>query len=126
MFHALGRLFRKEEPPKKPFVDQALGEFAFERNLGWKKQIVLGGKQAELVLGSDGEAPDEAMLQTAKSWLDQWSSQQPGIIEYIRRELAGWSDEPNLPVPEKLEAKFSPSRVVNPSGKVSEHSPVAE
>ena len=105
MFRALSTLFRKEQPLREPFVDQALGAFAFERDLGWKKQLVLGDREAELVLGSDGELPAEAMLQTAKSWLDQWSSQHPRIIEYIRRELAGWAFEPDPPVPEKLEVE---------------------
>ena len=103
MFSALNRLFRREEAPKKLFVDAVLGQFTFERDLGWKARLALGGRQAELVLGSDGESPSAEMLRTAKSWLEQWPSQHPRIIEYIRRELASWSDEPNLPVPDKLE-----------------------
>jgi hypothetical protein len=103
MFRALGKLFRKEEAPKEPFVDPVLGQFTFERRLGWKKQIVLGDTRAELVLGSDGEAPSEQMLRTAKSWVDQWQIEFPKIIDYIRRELLGWSGESALPVPEKFE-----------------------
>jgi hypothetical protein len=100
------RLFRKQYPqPTEPFVDTVLGEFAFDRDLGWKKHLVLGGQQAELVLGSDGEPPSEAMLQTARSWLESWSSQLPKIAGYIRSELRGWSDEPNLPQPEKFEVE---------------------
>jgi hypothetical protein len=105
MFRALNKLFRKEEAPKEPFVDPVLGQFTFEHGLGWKAQVVLGERQAELVLGSDGEAPSGEMLQSAKTWLDQWPSQHPKIIEYIGRELRGWSDEPNLPVPDKLEVE---------------------
>ena len=103
MFRALGRLFQKEEPPKEPFVDPVLGQFSFDRDLGWKKQLVLGDTQAELVLGSDNEPPSEEMLRTAKSWVDEWRSQLPKIIDYIRSELRGWAGDPNLPTPEKFE-----------------------
>jgi hypothetical protein len=105
MFRALGKLFRKEEAPKEPFVDPMFGQFTFERDLGWKKQIALGDTSAELVLGSNGEPPSEQMLRTAKSWVDQWHLQFPRIIDYIRRELGVWSDEPNLPGPEKFEVE---------------------
>ena len=98
------KLFRKQAlNPIEPFVDTVLGEFAFDRDLGWKRQVVLGGQQAQLVLGSGGEPPSEAMLQTARSWLENWNSQFPKIVAYIRSELRGWSDEPNLPQPEKFE-----------------------
>lgn len=50
MFYAFRKLFCKESA-SEPFVDALLGQFAFERNLGWKKQIALDDKQAELVLG---------------------------------------------------------------------------
>lgn len=105
MFRTLSRLFRKEETPKEPFVDPVLGQFTFDRDLGWEKQIVLGDTSAELVLGSDGEPPSEQMLRTARSWMDEWRSRFPMIIEYIRGELGGWSDEPNLPVPERFEVE---------------------
>jgi hypothetical protein len=58
-----------------------------------------------MVLGSDGEPPSNETLLTAKSWLDKWPSQRPRIIEYIRRELRGWSGEPDFPVPDKLEVE---------------------
>jgi len=105
MFRALNKLFRKEKPPKEPFVDSTLGQFTFEVGLGWKARVVLGVWQAELVLASDGEPPPAEMLRIAKSWLEQWPSQHPKIIDYIRRELRGWSDEPNLPVPDKLKVE---------------------
>ena len=54
MFRAFGKLFRKEESPKEPFVDPVFGQFTFERDLGWKKRIAPGETSAELVLGSDG------------------------------------------------------------------------
>ena len=84
-------------------MDPVLGQFTFERGLGWKAPAVVGGRQVELVLGSDGEPPSTGMVETARSWIAHWSSQHPKIIEYIRRELRDWSDEPNLPVPDKLE-----------------------
>ena len=105
MFRALTKLLRKPEPPRAPFVDQALGEFAFDRDLGWKKQVVLGGKKAELVLGSDGDAPSEEMLQTARSWVSGWSAELPKMIEYIRTELRKWAGEPSLPDPDKFEVE---------------------
>ena len=105
MFRTLGKMFRKEEASKQPFVDPRLGQFTFDRDLGWKKQFALGDTNVELVLGSGGEPPSDQMLRTAKSWMDEWRSQFPKIIEYIRRELADWSDEPNLPVPEKFEVE---------------------
>lgn len=105
MFRTLGKLFRKEEAPKEPYVDEVLGQFSFDRDLGWKRQIVLGDTSAELVLGSDGEPPSEQMLRTARSWVEQWPSQFPKIIEYIRSEFRHWSDQPNLPVPDKFEVE---------------------
>jgi hypothetical protein len=105
MFHALTKLFRKPEPPKQPFVDSLLGQFVFDRDLGWKKQIVLLGKSAELVIGSDGPVPSDAMVQTARSWVSAWPTQFPKVIEYIRKELGKWADEPNLPDPEKFEVE---------------------
>lgn len=105
MFRALNKLFRKVKAPRESFVDPVLGQFTFEPGLGWKAQAPLGEKQVELVFGSDGEPPSNMMLQTAKSWLDQWPSQHPRIIEFIRRELRDWSGELDLPVPEKLEAE---------------------
>jgi hypothetical protein len=105
MFRSLTKLLRKPETPKEPFVDRTLGQFAFERGLGWKKQILLGGRGAELVLGSDGDPPSDEMLQTARSWIDAWPTQFPKIIEYIRHEFSGWVGEPNMPVPEKFEVE---------------------
>lgn len=99
------RLFHKEEAPKSPFVDAVLGQFEFERDLGWKKQAILGGHLAELVLGSDGEPPSSEMLQMARSWVEQWHSRHPKIVEYIRTQLQDWSHEPDLPVPERLEVE---------------------
>ena len=105
MFRALGKLFRKEEAPEEPFVDPVFGQFTFDRDLGWKKQIALGDTHAELVFGSDGEPPSEEMLRMANSWKEEWPSQFPKIIEYIRRELEDWSNEPNLPVPDRFEVE---------------------
>src|SRR5260221_535 len=105
MFRAPTKLLRKDRPPMEPFVDKGLGRFTFDRDLGWKKQIILGGKEAELVIGSDGEPPSDEMLQTAKSWLDGWPSEFPKIINYMRTELRNWSDGPNLPQPEKFEVE---------------------
>ena len=56
MFRALGKLFRKEDAPKKPFVDPVLGQFSFDRDLGWKQQIVLGDALAERENARDGKA----------------------------------------------------------------------
>jgi|SRR5579871_2679143 len=103
MFSALRKLFRNQEILNEPFVDQVLGQFEFERGLGWKGRVLLENKMVEVVLGSDGEPPSEEMLRTARSWLKQWELQRPKIIEYIRGELAKWIGEPNPPVPERLE-----------------------
>jgi hypothetical protein len=105
MFRLPTKLFRTPVVPKEPFVDKILGPFAFQRGLGWKKQILLGGKGAELVLGSEGEPPSDDMLQTARSWIDAWPAQFPKIIEYIRHEFPGCAGEPNLPAPEKFEVE---------------------
>src|SRR5690349_6670269 len=105
MFRALTKLLSKPEPPKEPFVDPILGQFVFEPDLGWKKEIILAGQTAELVIGSDGGAPSEAMLQTARSWVRAWPTQFPKVIEYIRTEVRKWTDEPNLPDPEKFEVE---------------------
>lgn len=102
MFSLLSKLFPRSDAPKAPFVHQTLGKFAFSRGL-WSNRILLGGRDTELTFGSDGEPPSEAMLQTAKSWIDGWSQQSPKIIEYIQSELRNWSDEPALLAAEKFE-----------------------
>lgn len=105
MFRALGKLFRKAEAPREPFVDPVLGQFSFERDLGWKGQIVLGDTKVEVVLGSDGGPPSDEMLRTAKLWVAEWRTQFPKIIEYIRRELGDGSKEASLPAPEMFEVE---------------------
>jgi hypothetical protein len=106
MLHAFRKLFRKQRP-EESFSDAALGQFIFEPRIGWKKQIIFGDRQAELVLGSDGEPPSDEMVRTAKWWLNNWSSQEPKIVEYVRRELrlSEWSNEPNLPDPTRFEVE---------------------
>jgi hypothetical protein len=107
MFRALRRLFSKTEVPNAPFVDPALGQFAFKRDIGWTNKVLMGEAEAELVLGSDGEQPSEQMLRTARSWIDTWHSQFPKIIDYIRRQLLlrEWSEEPNLPAAETFQVE---------------------
>jgi hypothetical protein len=106
MFASLAKLFRKEIPkPIEPFADNVLGQFTFDRDLGWKTHVLLGGQSAELILGSAGEPPSEAMLKTARSWVDSWTLQFPKIIEYIRGQLQSWSGEPDLPQPGELEVE---------------------
>lgn len=89
----------------EPFVDPVLGQFGFERDLGWKGRIALGDTRAELVFGSDGEPPSDEMLRTAMAWMAEWRSQVPKIIEYIRREICNGAGEPNPPAPEKFEVE---------------------
>jgi hypothetical protein len=115
MFRALARLFGKDEIPKRSFWDPLLGEFAFERGIGWKKQVVLQNRLAgssevgdvELILGSDGDPPPAAMVETARSWMSEWARERPKIINYIRSELqrSDWSEEPDLPQPELLQVE---------------------
>lgn len=107
MFRALAQLFHTRSVPKRPFWDPVLGEFAFDPNLGWKKRILLDGRDAELVLGSDGDPPRAAMLETARSWVAAWPDERPKIIAYIRSELrkSDWSEEPDLPDPDKFQVE---------------------
>jgi len=52
MLQILKSLFRiKLRPPMLPFIDPVLGEFAFDSNLGWKKNVAFDETQAELVIG---------------------------------------------------------------------------
>ena len=86
------------------FVDSVLGEFAFDNDLGWKKRIDFGNGEAELVIGSDGEIPTDEMIQTARFWTENWSSEKPRILNYIRKELEleEWTFEPDLPIPDRF------------------------
>ncbi|CAL1124925.1 unnamed protein product [Cladocopium goreaui] len=86
-------------------VWMAAGEFAFEQRLGWKKRILLGRIEAEIVFGSDGEPPSGTLVHSAKAWIEAWENQLPKIHEYIRAEFGNWADEPNLPDPRKLEVE---------------------
>lgn len=83
-------------------MDKTLGQFTFDPDLGWTKQVALGARQIELVLGCDGVPPSEAMLQTARSWLEGWSSQFPRILDYIRAQTRNWA---NPPQPEEFEVE---------------------
>jgi hypothetical protein len=105
MFGAFNKLFRKAEDPKEPFIDPVLGEFNFDAELGWKKIVSLAGKEAELILGSDGEVPPDKMLRAARAWVKEWPVQFPKIVEYVAHELREWNDEPNLPDPGKFEVE---------------------
>ncbi|MEX2168877.1 MAG: hypothetical protein WD851_06180 [Pirellulales bacterium] len=100
MFQKFKALFRNApRQPIVPFVDQVLGEFTFDNELGWKKRIDVGDTEAELVIGSDGETPSDEMVRTARTWVANWCSEKPRLIEYIRNELLGWKFEPDPPNP---------------------------
>lgn len=105
MFRALTRLFRQRELPRQPFKDPVLGTFEFDRDLGWKRRIVLGNTEAELVLGSAGEFPSAEMLDMARSWIRVWSTRLPRIIEYFRSELDQWTGEPLRTDPGRFEVE---------------------
>ena len=106
MIRWLRSLIRKREIVEpSSFVDPVLGEFSFDQSLGWKKNIMLGTVDAELVLGSNGEAPPNEMLETARSWVADWILEFPKIREYIRSELGNWIIEPNLPSPDDFEVE---------------------
>src|SRR5437899_4229379 len=103
MLRKLAKWFHREDAPKTPFEDTVLGRFEVDRDVGWKKRIPLAGRDAELVLGSNDEPPPAEMLQMARSWVEAWPARHLKIIDYIRAQLRDWSDEPELPVPEKFE-----------------------
>lgn len=105
MFRAFARLFHTKSVPKRPYWDPVLGEFAFDPDSGWTKRVRLDGRDVELVLGSEGNPPPAAMLETARFWLAEWPRERPKVVDYIRRELQrnDWSGEPGLPDPDKFE-----------------------
>ena len=86
-------------------MDAMLGQFEFDRDLGWKRRVILGGSDVEVVLGSNGDVPSDEMLQTARSWVAAWPLEHPKILKYIHAEIQKWPNELNPPVPEKLEVE---------------------
>ncbi len=101
VFRLFTNLFRSPTPPE-PFIDSVLGDFEFETGLGWKRVVQVENSDVELVLGSDGECPNELMLNCARSWLDDWQSEKTDLLNYIRREIDSWTVEPDPPSAEKL------------------------
>ena len=102
MFRFIADLFRTPSLPQAPFVDPILGEFTFDSDLGWKRTVVIDNSDVEIVLGSDGEPPDAAMLQTARSWVQTWPTQKSRMIDYARGEILNWVIEPNPPSADDL------------------------
>jgi hypothetical protein len=97
----------KVKLPVAPFIDQALGRFDVDESGLWTAHVQLGGREAELVLGSDGEPPSEEMLRTARAWVNEWPARYPQIINYIGLELRKWhsnrQDVSNSLHPERFE-----------------------
>jgi|GEM_PF-1204259 len=103
MFQKIKALFRST--PRQaivPFVDPVLGEFAFDADLGWKKRVHIGDTEIEVVIGSDGEIPSDEMVRIARMWVQNWTSEKPRLLDYIRNELAGWKVEPGIPDPDRF------------------------
>lgn len=91
--------------PREPIAslnDPVLGEFAFDKELGWKKCVHVGDSEAEVVIGSDGELPSDEMIRIARMWVANWTAEKPRLVQYIRKELAGWTFEPDIPDPDRF------------------------
>ncbi|MEM9413787.1 MAG: hypothetical protein AAGA30_21945 [Planctomycetota bacterium] len=102
MFRFLKNFFRTPATPE-PFFETSLGvSFCFETDLGWEATVQLDGSKATLVLGSNGERPNQQMLVTALFWIDEWKIEFPKLMGYIRSEIESWRFEPNPPVVENL------------------------
>ena len=102
MIRTLTDLFRKVQTPRDPFVDAALGEFDFYTKLGWKRNVQMDDTAVELVLGSDGEPPSDAMLRTARSWIESWRELKPRLLDYARQEISTWTIENDPPNPDEF------------------------
>ena len=104
MFRVLRSLFRQVRVPAAPFVDEVLGTFRFDTDLGWKTLVTINGAEVELVIGSDGEEPSHDMIRTARMLASEWPNRWPLLLDYMGNELEGegWKMEPDLPNPERF------------------------
>jgi len=105
MFRSILKLFQPQALPREPFVDDILREFHFDRDLGWKKKVTLGGVEAEIILGSDGDLPTGEMIETARMWVAEWPSRQTEILVYLRSQLGKWADAPDVSKAEELQVE---------------------
>lgn len=102
MLRSFLSFFQQQKVPPEPFVDPVLGEFQFDRDLGWKKEVAFGEMKAELVLGSEGESPSVEMVQTAREWVAEWPSRRSGVVEYIHGQLQKRKNMPHFPTVDDL------------------------
>ena len=71
----LKRLFAYFARPKIPdvtFDHPELGAFDLEQDVGWEKSIDFDGRRIQLNLGSNGEVPNQSMLDCLQYWIDNW------------------------------------------------------
>ena len=102
MLDRLAQFFRRKAVPTEPFIDDALGEFLFVRDIGWQKKVLLEGRLVNLYLGSDGENPSCEMRDTAKYWITNWESRRHELNQYMESALRTWPEEELRFAPQEL------------------------
>ncbi len=94
------RLFENFMRPKisvAPFHHPVLGAFDFVQDVGWEKSIELDGRRVELNLGSNGEMPNQSMLDCLQYWIGNWVTRRSEINEYMMQEGRSWYPHDTTP-----------------------------
>ncbi len=100
-----GRLFAYFALPKiaaAPFNHPELGAFDLVPEVGWEKSIDLDGRRMQLKLGSNGELPNQGMLDCLRYWIDNWVTRRAEINEYITQEGRSWFPHDTAPEASQL------------------------
>jgi len=82
--------FARSKLPDASFDHPDLGSFDFVPEIGWGKSIDFDGHPIQIYLGSNGEIPNQSMLDCLRYWIDNWVKRRPGINEYIARKGRSW------------------------------------
>lgn len=90
MLKRLLTYFTRPKLPDIPFHHPELGTFDFVPGVGWGKTIDVDGRHVQLYLGSDGEIPNQSMLECLGYWVSNWLTRLPEFNDYIDQECRSW------------------------------------
>lgn len=103
MWTRIKQLLAARDLPRRPYVHPLLGAFEFDSDLGWRRNFRLDGRDVDVVIGSDGDAPSEDMVNTAADWVSHWAVLRESVIDYADKELSTWKPEWHPTVANRLE-----------------------
>ncbi len=90
MLTRLLKYFSRSSRPEILFDHSELGSFEFLQEVGWGKLIDFDGHRIQVHLGSNGEIPNQSVLDCLQYWLDNWATRRSEINEYITQQGRSW------------------------------------